>query len=326
MKALVTGANGFIGSHLVEALCAANVEVRCLVRSGSDLRWLQGSRVEHAQGDCRDRDSLREAVRNVDVVFHLAGLVRAKSYRDYFEVNSLGTRNLIDACLACNPDLKRFVLVSSQAVAGPSPDGRKVSERDAARPISAYGWSKLMAEREVLSERGRIPVVVLRPAPVYGPRDTEFHTLFRLIQFGLRPVLGNQKRYLNLIFVRDLVDGCLLAMVKPAACGQTYFLAEDRTYSWEDVGHIIGIASRRKTRQVRIPTNFGHTIARLAELLAGFCGRTATINREKAREMLARYWLCDTALVRRELGFETSTPLRLGAEDTYLWYRNHGWL
>ena len=221
MKALVTGATGFIGSHLVEALLDKNVEVRCLVRPNSNRRWLEDREVEYCVGDCRDYDSLPAAVSGVDCVFHLAGVVRARKYQDYFLSNSTGTRNLLQACLQKNPGLDRFVLVSSQAAAGPSPDGQPLKESDAARPISAYGWSKLMAEKEVLEKKNDLPVVVVRPSPVYGPRDRDFHSLFKMIKLGLRPVIGREERYIHLTYVQDVVEGAWLASRSGAAAPHT---------------------------------------------------------------------------------------------------------
>lgn len=326
MKALVTGASGFIGSHLVETLLTNNIEVRCLVRATSSLAWLLDKNVEFVTGDCRDRDSLRQAVRGVDLVFHLAGLVRARDLDEYFQVNCLGTRNLVQECLRIRPELSRFVLVSSQAVVGPSPDGRPLTESDTPVPISSYGWSKLLAEKEVLEEAERLPVVILRPSPVYGPRDKDFFSIFKMIHLGLRPVLGEQPRFLHLIYVKDLAEGCLRAAVVPEARGNIYFLAEERKYSWEEIGEIVSLASEKRTRSFRIPVGMSRVISVLSELWAGLRGRAAVINRDKVREMLARFWLCDTSRARRELSFEIRYPLAVGAREAYRWYRAQGWL
>ena len=326
MKALVTGATGFIGSHLVEALLDKNVEVRCLVRPDSNRRWLPDRRVEFLTGDCRNPDSLPAAVSGVDCVYHLAGVVRARGYEDYFLTNSVGTRNLLQACLRHNPGLGRFVLVSSQAAAGPSPDGQPVKETDVARPISAYGWSKLLAEKEVLEKKNDLPVVVVRPSPVYGPRDRDFHSLFKMIKLGLRPVIGREERYIHLTYVQDVVEGIRLAARKEHICGGVYFLADDCSYNWGEIGQVLGEAFNRKTRQLTIPKSISWIIARVAELWAALLRRPATLNREKRREMLARWWLCDTSRARRELGFQAGHPLPLGARSTLRWYRDNGWL
>ncbi len=326
MKALVTGATGFIGSHLVEFLLDENVEVRCLVRPESNRRWLQGRDVEFATGDCRDPDSLLPAVSGVDLVYHLAGVVRARSYQEYFLSNSVGTRNLLEACLCVNPELDRFVLVSSQAAAGPSTNGRPLKESDPARPISAYGWSKLMAEKEVLQRQGRLPVVIVRPSPVYGPRDRDFHSLFKMVKLGLSPVIGGEKRYLHLTYVRDVAAGTWLASQSQGNHGGVYFLADERSYDWREVGRVIGEVFGKKTRQLTIPRSLSWVVARVAELWAALLRRPALLNREKRREMLARYWLCDTSRAREQLGFRVAHPLPAGVLSTLRWYRDNGWL
>jgi nucleoside-diphosphate-sugar epimerase len=326
MKALVTGATGFIGSHMVEALLEKNVEVRCLVRPESNRRWLRDREIELCTGDCRDPGSLHAAVTGVDRVFHLAGVVRARNYEDYFLSNSTGTRNLLMACLQSNPGLNRFVLVSSQAAAGPSPDRQPLRECDAARPISAYGWSKLMAEKEVLERKNDLPVAVVRPSPVYGPRDRDFHSLFKMIKLGLSPVIGREKRYIHLTYVRDVVEGTWLAAHSERTSTGPYFIADECCYSWREIGQVLGQVFNKKTRQLTIPKSFSWLIARLAELWAAMLRRPATLNREKRREMLARYWLCDTTLAREELGFRANHPLPIGARHTLRWYRENRWL
>ena len=326
MKALVTGATGFIGSHLVEALLEKNVEVRCLVRPESNRRWLRDREIEFCTGDCRDPGSLLAAVTGVDLVFHLAGVVRARNYEEYFLSNSIGTRNLLTACLKGNPGLGHFVLVSSQAAAGPSPDGQPLHEYDAARPISAYGWSKLMAEKEVLEIKNELPVAIVRPSPVYGPRDRDFHSLFKMIKLGLSPVIGREKRYIHLTYVRDVVEGTWLAAHSKQTETGPYFLADQRCYSWREIGQVLGEVFNKKTRQLTIPKSVSWLIARCAELWAALLRRPATLNREKRREMLARYWLCDTTLAREQLGFRATHPLPVGARYTLRWYRDNRWL
>lgn len=326
MHVLVTGATGFIGSHLVDALLARGDEVRCLVRPTSSLRWLAPRRVELVTGDCGDPDSLKPAVRGVDLVFHAAGTVRASGWSDFLHANYLGTGNLLDACRRANPGLGRLVVLSSQAASGPSPEGRLVREDDPPRPISAYGWSKLLAEREVLAARADLPVVVVRPSPVYGPRDRGFHALFYMTRKGVRPLLGSTRRYFQLLHVDDLVAGCLLAAEHEPTGDEVYFLASEGGYCWEEIEDAVAAAYASKTCTLRIPERLATSVACAAELWAGLCGRVATVNRDKTREMLARWWLCDTSRARERLGFTAATPLRTGVEDTARWYRTHGWL
>src|SRR5450759_1064337 len=133
-RVLVTGGTGFVGSHLVERLLLNGFDVTCLVRDLRYLRWLEGMDVRLAQGDCTQPESLAAAVQGVSLVFHCAGLTKALHTRDYYIVNHLGTKNLLEACARYNPGIEKFILVSSQAAAGPSPDGRPVYDGSTAHP------------------------------------------------------------------------------------------------------------------------------------------------------------------------------------------------
>ncbi len=142
MRALVTGSNGFIGSFLVERLLDKDWKVRCLVRKTSNLRWLEGPDIELAYGEMFDISSLHGAVKNADVVFHLAGVTKGKSEQDYIRGNYQATINMLKACQDSGGASKKFILISSQAAGGPSRDNSPLSEEEATSPISAYGRSK----------------------------------------------------------------------------------------------------------------------------------------------------------------------------------------
>ena len=148
-KVLVTGGNGFLGSHLVEALIRRGYRVRCLVRRTSDLRWIQGLRVEYVHGNLADLTSLSRAVQGVDYVYHSAGVIKALKPETYYRVNRDGTRNLLQVCSDSRENFKKFIYVSSLAAVGPSPNGRPLREESCPRPVSDYGRSKLEGEEEV---------------------------------------------------------------------------------------------------------------------------------------------------------------------------------
>ena len=158
----------------MEALLQRGVQVRCLVRPTSHLKWLKGLPVEIIYGDCQEKDSLGPGVKDVDLVFHLAGVTRAIAAKTYFEVNALGTENLIQACLEHNTRLQKFIYLSSLAAAGPGRNGEKKKESDPCEPVSPYGRSKRRGEELALSQAHELPLLILRPAAVYGPRDKAF--------------------------------------------------------------------------------------------------------------------------------------------------------
>jgi len=325
LKALVTGANGFIGSHLVEALRADDCDVRCLLRPTGDRRWLEGLRYEEAIGSLEDDGSLKRAVEGVDVVYHNAGATKARKGETLYRVNAGGTASLADVCLARETP-PRFVYVSSQAAAGPCREGDALREADASRPMSDYGRSKLEGEQALKKRAPDLPFVIVRPSAVYGPRDTEVLLYFKFINRGIEPALGWDDRYVSLCYVSDLVDALLLAGRGAGVPGETYFVAHDEVWNWRRISGEIAAALGVKTLQVRVPKAILFGAATLAELAATLTGKVATLNRERARVMMEELWVCDVNKAKVELGFSPRVGFAEGARLTTAWYRQQGWL
>ncbi len=166
MIALVTGANGFVGSHLVDLLLESGYQVRCLVRGTSDLRWLEGKNVELRHGGILDPSSLAGAVRGADYVFHVAGITRARRREDFLRVNGEGTRNLAEACAKHAPGVRKIVYCSSLAAGGPAPSSRPIDEESPAVPHSTYGRSKLEGEIALLRLADRLSYSIVRPPAI----------------------------------------------------------------------------------------------------------------------------------------------------------------
>ena len=324
-RCLVTGAAGFVGSHLVETLVDRGYEVSCLVRKTSNLAWLKPLPVRFVFGDVLDADSLPGAVEGMDYVYHVAGAVKALREADFFLVNAGGTANLLEACAAPGQSLQRFVLVSSQAAAGPPEIGHPLTEDDPPRPITPYGLSKLRAEVLTASYAARLPVTVVRPPAIYGPRDRETLTVFQWINRGLCPV-PRQKRFFSLIHVRDLVTGLILAAESPASVGRTYHLANDGPESLEGMSTLIAQALGRHPVTLRLP-QAAFDLAGGASTLAGRLRRRPQIfDRYKAMELSLPSWVYDTRRARAELGFQASISVPDGVRETTDWYRKAGWL
>jgi nucleoside-diphosphate-sugar epimerase len=326
VKALVTGASGFIGSHLVEHLLGRGYAVRCLLRKTSSTEWLKDLPVEYVYGDLFTLDPLAAAVNGMDVVFHNAGVTKAKTREDYFRANAGGTLNLLRAVESVNPGLKRFVLVSSQTAAGPSPSADPISESVSPHPITTYGKSKLQAEQECLDMAGKFPITIVRPPAVYGPRDKDIFEFFRTMSRGLQPVVGFGEKYVSLIHARDLVRGIVMAAESPAAVGQTYFITSGQVYGWKFVGDVTKKALGKFALRVTVPEAGVYVIASVAEVLAKFSPKPALINFEKAKDMVQDYWTCSGAKAKAELGFEQEISLEDGVRETIRWYREKGWL
>jgi nucleoside-diphosphate-sugar epimerase len=323
---LVTGGTGFVGSHLVELLVTRGYDVVCLVRDLQRLRWLQGLKVRLVRGDCQSPASLAAAVENTAMVFHLAGLTKAFRARDYYDVNHIGTRNLIEACARYNPGLSKFILVSSLAAAGPAVDGRPVRDTDLPRPVSDYGRSKLLGEAETLRFREHFPIVILRPAAVYGPRDTDVFELFKWASKGLILDIRGGERFLNWCYVDDLAEALLLAGERRVPSGSMYFIAEDRVYSTAEFHQALQRTGSVSAKVVKVPVWIGYAIGAVSEAAGAVRGKATIMSRQKVREAIQQYWTCDLGRTRDDLGFSAGVPLEQGLERTWKWYRDNNWV
>jgi dihydroflavonol-4-reductase len=325
-KALVTGANGFVGSHLVERLLSRDYRVISLVRKTSNLRWLSGLKVEYVYADISEKDSLKNVSKDVDFVFHVAGLTKAKSKEEYFRANYQGTKNLIEACVEDNPQIKRFVYISSQAAVGPGKDGQPLDETAPGNPITDYGKSKLEGEKIVLECSSRLPVTIIRPPAVYGPKDSDILSFFKVANKGFKTLLGKGESYLSLCYIEDLVEGIILAAESPKAIDQIYFIADDRIYSLREAFEIIAQVLNKKAITLRIPNIFLFMVAFISENIFSLLGKPTVINMQKAKEITQKYWLCDVSKAKRDLGFSPKYRLEEGAKKTVRWYKENGWL
>jgi len=325
-RVLVTGGTGFVGSHLVELLLRNNYALTCLVRDPLQLRWLEGLNVRLVRGDCTRPESLDAAMQGVSIVFHCAGLTKAQHTRDYYLVNHLGTKNLLETCSRFSSQIDKFVLVSSQAAAGPSLDGRPVKNSDTPHPVSDYGRSKLLAENEAHRFKDHLPIVILRPSVVYGPRDSDMFELFRWASRGLTLEMTGGERLLNLCYVDDLTAALLLSAEQNTQSGSVYFVAENRPYSWSEVRTLLLATGPVKARTIKIPYGAAYLIGLASEFGSLISRRPALTNRQKMREAAQRYWICDVDKTENDLRFRTEFPLEKGLKLTWQWYRKNKWL
>jgi nucleoside-diphosphate-sugar epimerase len=323
---LVTGANGFVGSHLVEGLLARGHRVRCLVRHTSDLTFIRDLPVEWAYGDLGDGGALDAACHGVDAVCHCAALTRAVDEATFLRVNAAGTEALARACLRAAPALSRFLFVSSVAACGPAPSlDRPVSEGCPPRPINWYGKSKLAAEEALMGMTDKLPSTIVRPAPVFGPRDRDFLPYFRLIKRGLALQVGREARWASLMYVRDLVSLLLLALGSEAAAGRVY-LACGSNHTRQEFAESIARALGRRAARVSLPLAFLTPIGAWSGLQARLTGRPALLNDQRIIDMKERYWLFSGERACQELGFTPEFDLDSAVEETVRWYQENGWL
>lgn len=326
MIALVTGASGFIGSHLVDHLLSKGYSVRVLLRKTSSQEWLSNLPVEVIYGDLFTESGLHDAARSIDYVYHSAGLTKAKTPDEYFRANATGTRNLLLATQKASPALKRFVHVSSQAAVGPSSSLTPIDESVTPHPLTTYGRSKRAAEQECAQMMDSLPITIVRPPAVFGPRDRDILEFFSTVNRGLQPIVGFSAKYISLIHVTDLVRGSVMAGESPNSIGKSYFISSKRAYNWQEIGDLTSRIMGKKVIRLRIPEPAVYFIAAIAEALAFFSPKPALVNLEKARDMVQQYWTCDSSRALSDFGYEQQIDLEEGLRNTVEWYRARRWI
>ncbi len=323
-RALVTGASGFVGSHLVDCLLRRGYEVTCLLRSTSNRQWLAGKPVRLV--DCEllgNHSELRRVVSRQGVVFHVAGAVRALGYAGFLRVNADATEELLRACTEAEESPQRFVLVSSVAACGPGSGGEPISERSAAAPVSEYGRSKLEAERRAARFANAVKLVIVRPTAIYGPRDRETLPLFRLARRGILPAFAGKEQVHNLCYVEDIAEGIALAGEAPVDSGDVFLLGAAEEHTMEQLAQILCRQFGRGATLLPMPHAVLYSVAGVSEAVARLIRRPAMLNRQKVQELVAS-WRLDISAARKRLGYEPHWSLEQGVTDTVSWYRNHG--
>lgn len=326
MVALVTGATGFIGSHLVEFLIEKGYTVRILIRKSSRLEWLHGKPIEWILGDLERPNLAKESLKGVDYVFHLAGVIDTASKKRYFQVNTEGTRRLLEAFAETKVPLKRFVLVGSQAAGGPSHLEKGVREDDPPHPVSYYGASKLAAEKEALRFKNQFPIVILRPPTIYGPREKRVFRAFQMMQRGYALAVGNRPKYISFCYVADLVRAIELVAKADCPSGRVYNITSSRPYEWLEFIEAIGKSLQCSYRIYRIPEPLLLLFGLGGEIYSRLSQRSTLFTWQKVKEFVQNSWAIDGTRIQNELGWREETPLSEGLSRTAEWYRKEDWL
>jgi nucleoside-diphosphate-sugar epimerase len=325
---LITGASGFLGSHIAEQLSEEGHSVVALVRPTSNVKFLSSLRgLELVTGSIEDTSSVRAAMEGVDAVVHSAGLVKARSDEEFFTTNVTGTKNVLDAARKVAPDLRRFVFISSLAAVGPSLDGRPVLGDTEPRPLTCYGRSKVAAEQLVQDAKGDLKVTILRPPMIYGPRDSEAFAFFQSVSRRFLPYLGDGKNTMSVIYASDAASACVRAIDAEVPSGKAYFIDDGEVYVWLDMlGDIEQALSTRAIIRFGVPFPLMRAAAFVSEGVSRLTGKAAMLTRDKLNELSAPHWVCDSTETRRNLGWEPKVKWQEGTRRTAAWYRENGWL
>lgn len=329
MRSLVTGATGFIGSHVAEILKSRGHDVRLLVRNEKRLFPELREGYDIVKGDVtQTADELRKAVEGVDYIFHVAGLIKGRTQNDFNRVNATGTQNLLEAVEAARNDTMRFVLVSSLAAIGPSEDSRHViDETSIPHPVTFYGRSKLLGEKLAMRFRDRVPVTIVRPPAVYGPRDTGILEFFKWMAKGYSLQFGAQEKCFSMIHGRDLARGIVESAMHESTVGEAFFLTDPEPYSMSWTMQLLRHTLKpSKDKVMNPPVWLAKAFARVNDIIQFITRKPMLPNSDKMRELLPPYWVCSGAKAKEVFGFEPEIKFEDGLKETADWYIKEGWI
>lgn len=333
-RTLVTGAPGWLGTRLVQVLVNGDPEigtfehypkrqVRCLVLPKTDVSVLEAMPVEIVFGDIRKPETLPNAFIGVDTIFHCAGVIHPKRVRDFYDINTIGTKNLLMA--AEKAGVRRFIYISSNSAAGINTDQNKLmTEADPSRPYKHYGKSKLLAEKSVLDvcKSGALECTIIRPCWYYGPGQPERQTrLFRMIKSGKVPLFGDGENLRSMSYIDNVIFGMLLAENAEIANAKTYWIADAKPYSTIEVYRTIARLLGADLKFRKVPKSVSRAFELLDTMVQGlgFYSSYIHVAGEFAKDIA-----CSIDLARSELGYDPKIELEEGMRRSIEWCRAYG--
>jgi nucleoside-diphosphate-sugar epimerase len=314
----VTGATGFLGSHVALELFARGWNVRAIVRRGNTKPMPEGVEVEETN---LDRAPLAAAMLGSDVVVHAAGLTRGRGDRPFRSVNVDGTRAVV---AAANDIGARIVHISSLAAIGPGTPDQPAQEEDRPQPLTSYGRSKLASEAVVRSE-AHVPWTILRPSAVYGPNDRQFLPLVRLAARGIFPLLARPSTAFTLAYVGDVARAVAMAADDERCAGEALFIGHPDPQTAYAILRQLAHAVERPFKPVRLPGVLVRALA-LAGESTWSLGARPVFDLARFAELRADGFVCSVDRARSLLGFTAEISLAEGLDQTVRWYRARGWI
>jgi nucleoside-diphosphate-sugar epimerase len=327
LKVLLTGANGFVGSHILDRLVERGIPTAILLRPHSDRSFIGqhlASGIDVRRGSIEEPASLGPALEGITHVIHCAGRTKACRVEEFYATNEGGTRNVVEVVNAHCEQVQRLVHISSLAVAGPGTPEAPAREGGPNAPVSHYGRSKLAAE-EIVLRNCRTDFTIIRPPAVYGPRDHGFLPLFKAVKAHVLPrTNGNQA--LSLVYVEDLAETIVQLVAHPAVSRRTYFAAAVEIVTGARMAQEIARQLGTWTIPLPLPAVALWPMCLGQEAVSRITGRARLLNLQKYAELSAPGWVCDPSRLARETGCTCPTNLRAGVGKSLTWYQNHHWL
>jgi nucleoside-diphosphate-sugar epimerase len=319
VKTLLTGATGFIGTHLIKNLAERGRDIRCLIRKTSDTKHLKQLGVELFVGDLTSRDSLKGAAKDVNIIFHLAGEVYSSKCRDYYKINVDGTKNLVEECLSEN--IERFVYLSSIAAVGPMRD-ILLNEQSICRPVNPYGRSKFETERILIKsfDRYGFPITILRAPIVYGPsrRHNIITKILQMIYKGRFLIVGDGKKLRSLCYIDNLCQGLMIVEEFPNSIGEIYFVSDERPYTFNEIFQTIALEMGHVPNEIHLPGWIGEVCGLASRSLSamGFYSLSLYTIWNMVLDMA-----CDINKAKKQLNYKPKIDTKEGIQRTIRYYQ-----
>lgn len=337
---LITGASGFIGSHIAEEALALGFDVWVAVRKTSSRGYLTDERLHFIELDMQHDETLLKQLLHAKqelggcawkYVVHAAGATKCLKREDFFEANTKCTRNLVNALSQVEMQPERFVFMSSLSVMGAIKEKQidgvypDMCETDTPQPNTAYAESKLMAEQE-LKESG-LKWVILRPTGVYGPREKDYFLMAQSVARHSDFAVGFKKQDLTFVYVKDLVQAVFASLANEAAVGHTFLISDGRVYDSTEFSDLIRKELGNPWMlRVRMPVCIMRIICMVCGTVARMLGKVFTLNMDKYHILVQRNWRCDILPACDILQYTPHYFLEDGVKETISWYKENKWL
>jgi len=325
-KVLITGASGFLGYHLIQSAIENGLEVYAAIRKNSDIKHLEGLPVQYLFLNYEDEASITQQLtaHQIEFIVHAAGVTKAIRQEVYNQINAGYTLNLARAAEKMGSNFKKMVFISSLAAIGPLPEhNQKILENTFPNPVTAYGHSKLLAEKGLAGIH--LPVIILRPTAVYGPRDKDIFILLKTLNSGFDPYIGNFMQQLSFVHARDVADVAVKSLLINEATG-VYNITDGNSYDRYRFSDIAREILKKKAIRFHLPMPMVRSLAFVLETTNSWLKKPSVLSREKLHELAAKNWICDISKAKKELAFSPKFDLQTGLEDSISWYTKNNWL
>jgi len=326
---LITGASGFVGGFLVDEALSRGFKVYAAIRKSSNTQYLQDSRIHFLYPNFSNVEELTQLVDEYqfDYFIHNAGVTKSKTEQGYFDVNAGFLKNIVQALQLARHKVSKLIFVSSLAAFGPAEytESGVVSNDSIPHPVTNYGRSKLKAE-SYLTSQSNVPYIIIRPTAVYGPREWDLFTVYKMINQGLNITIGMKDQLLTFIYVKDLVR-VIMDATESEISNKAYFVSDYNVYTSSEYNAQIAKAlSKKKTLKFRLPISIVKVVAIISENIAKISGKYPPLNLEKVNELKAKSWKIDTSPLQTDLNFIPEYDLEKGLEESIDWYKQKGHL